>query len=108
MAPQKPRTLAQLKAEKRGETVRAQHDRNYKRDPALDTLYGSARWRKVRALKVSRSPLCEVCTTEGRTTAAEQVHHIKKARTHPHLAYAMENLMSVCVPCHAKLDAGKA
>ena len=39
-------------------------------------VYNTQRWRDLRALKLARSPLCEVCLNAGRTKAAEHVDHI--------------------------------
>lgn len=60
------------------------------------------RWRKVRDIKLKRSPLCERCRNQGRTVPATMVHHIvaiKKGGA----AYNLENLMSVCVRCHDEI-----
>lgn len=49
-------------------------------------------------------PLCEACLTEGRTTAAVDVHHIVKISVRPDLRLDENNVMAVCRPCHKKLD----
>ena len=105
--PTKPRTLGQLKAAQRGESVRAQHDRyydNHQRDPEMRTFYGSQRWKDTRSTKIKRDPLCQPCEAKGRTEPAAHVHHIKKARTHPGLRHTASNLLSVCTRCHDEIE----
>ncbi len=75
-----------------------------RRDPDAQAIYDSARWKRVRALKIDADPLCEVCEREGRTTLAAQVHHVVKVRDEPGRAYDMANLMSVCRSCHARIE----
>lgn len=56
----------------------------------------------MRELKIAQQPLCEMCLKEGKTTIAEDVHHIESfMSTDDHmrrmaLAYDYENLMSIC------------
>jgi len=104
-----PKTLSQLRAEKRGDkSTRTQTDRYYeqqrKADPkqrAAKKLYNSARWKKVRALKLSRNPICETCAENGRTTGHRlHVHHIQHVHDAPHQAFDLDNLRTVCLPCH--------
>lgn len=69
-------------------------------------IYKSTRWRKLRELKIAQQPLCEMCLKEGKTTIAEDVHHIESFMlTDDHmrrmaLAYDYENLMSICKMHH--------
>lgn len=69
-------------------------------------IYKSARWRSLRAMKIAEQPLCEVCLKEGRTTIAEDVHHIQSFMSTDDpvrrraLAYDYENLMSICKMHH--------
>lgn len=69
-------------------------------------IYKSTRWRKLRELKIAQQPLCEMCLKEGKTTIAEDVHHIESfMSTDDHmrrmaLAYDYENLMSICKMHH--------
>lgn len=89
--------------------------RNRDRDRAYDAaraddpdraLLKSARWQKVRRLKLSRNPLCEDCEERGLVEPAEEVHHILPRREYPDLAFVMSNLRSLCRPCHRRHDAG--
>jgi 5-methylcytosine-specific restriction endonuclease McrA len=69
----------------------------------------SAKWKKVRWLKITMNPLCEdphgFHARKGTTETATQVHHIISAGSRPDLAFDAENLMSVCASCHARLEA---
>lgn len=72
-------------------------------------IYNSTRWRTIRATKISMDPLCEMCAEAGRTTPAEDVHHITSFMTtddparRKFLAYDYANLMSLCKQCHQKI-----
>lgn len=67
----------------------------------------SRRWKKVRALKLSENPLCERCLhLHNRPVPAVHVHHIKSRLDRPDLTFAMSNLMSLCVQCHAEVERG--
>ncbi len=76
-------------------------------------IYNTAHWRKLRDYKLRISPLCEMCLKEGRTTAAEEVHHIvsfmetTNQDVRIQLAFDDENLMSVCKVCHQKMHNSK-
>lgn len=61
-------------------------------------FYGSARWQRIRKMKLAANPYCEVCNRRP----AQHVHHLKKARDEETLRYAIENLQSICPWCHAK------
>lgn len=69
-------------------------------------IYNSERWRKLRAWKFSRNPLCEQCLERGRTTPAEDIHHKQSFMStddpvlRNELAYNYENLVSLCKKCH--------
>lgn len=70
--------------------------------PASDRPTTSARgygatWRRVRRLKLQRSPLCELAL-EGCTGWATEVHH----RDHDTRNNSAANLCSVCRNCHLK------
>lgn len=59
-----------------------------------------ATWQKVREMKANQDPLCQECLKTGRTVPLDKVHHIKPIETHPELRLVMENLRSLCTPCH--------
>lgn len=66
-------------------------------------IYNTTRWRNLRAAYLSVNPLCSECLAEGKTTAAEEVHHVvsfmnaapdlSKMRE---LAYDWNNLQGLC------------
>lgn len=73
----------------------------YERDRKIIKKY-DRRWRKIREAYISAHPLCEICAKNGKTIAAEEVHHIKPLKwggTHD-----FNNLMSLCQSCHTKLE----
>ena len=65
----------------------------------------SARWQRLRAQHLKAHPLCEHCQAKGRTTLATEVHHIVKCHDDPWLQHDPNNLVSLCQPCHAPMQA---
>lgn len=80
---------------------------------ARQAIYNTPRWKKLRAFKLSRDPLCERCKAKGRVTAASEVHHMTSFMTtsdlkkRDALAYALDNLESICRQCHIEEHKGK-
>lgn len=74
-------------------------------DSPYHHIYTSARWRKLRAAHLSTEPLCRYCTEQGRTELATVVDHITPIRDAPDRAFDMENLQSLCDPCHSSVKA---
>ena len=64
-------------------------------------LYGSARWRRLRALVLNEEPLCRLCERQGKTTAADTVDHIKEHKGDVALFYDRDNLQPLCASCHS-------
>jgi 5-methylcytosine-specific restriction endonuclease McrA len=59
-------------------------------------------WAKFRLIALKRDHyLCVECLAAGRVTSAEHVHHIKKVCDHPELRLVLDNVISICQPCHA-------
>ena len=81
----------------RVETNRIQKRSLDHRETAVARGYTS-RWARVREMKLRRDPVCEDCTSEGRTTRAEIVHHIDGNPRHNEF----ENLRSLCRVCHGR------
>ena len=78
--------------------ARRQYDR-YEREPNVKKMYGH-RWEKIRNMYIKAHPLCEECLKNGKSTLADEVHHvlpIKRGGTHD-----FDNLMSLCKSCHNK------
>ncbi len=65
-------------------------------------FYNSTRWKRARAVKLGREPLCEEHLKQKRTVVATQVHHKISRKERPDLAYDIDNLESLCVSCHSK------
>jgi len=55
-------------------------------------------WRKIRKAQLARQPLCEECSKQGTTTAANTVDHVD-GDTYNNLS---SNLASLCVACHSR------
>ena len=77
-----------------------------------DTLRGSStargydyQWKRTRLVALRRDHfLCQRCLQmENRPTPATEVHHIIGIDEDPSLRLVVENLMSVCSPCHKVL-----
>lgn len=72
-------------------------------------IYNTARWRELRESKLRNNPLCEKCLEEGRTTPADDIHHIQSFMSSDDpiirkaLAFDSNNLMSLCDWCHQKV-----
>ena len=77
------------------------HGREARRQRAADSgdaWYSSRPWRRLRALKLSLTPLCEVSDCRQPAT---QVDHRLDRRTHPHLELVLDNLTSLCASHHS-------
>lgn len=72
-------------------------------------IYNSARWRRIREVKLMTTPLCERCAEVGRVSSAEDVHHMVSfmSTDDPEkrlfLAYDYSNLQSLCKKCHQEI-----
>lgn len=64
-------------------------------------LYNSKRWRDLRLIILTRSPLCVPCREKGRLVPATTVHHVKPHRGDQSLFWDSTNLQSVCSSCHS-------
>src|SRR5262249_20422003 len=59
----------------------------------------SARWPALRLQAKRRDGFrCVQCGARGRL----EVDHIEPVRTHPELAFALENLQTLCAACHSR------
>jgi 5-methylcytosine-specific restriction enzyme A len=75
----------------------------YKRNKVAKKFYDSIAWKKCRKLVLLRDNyLCQECLSVGQVTSADMVHHIKSFEDHPELALDIDNLASLCYPCHNK------
>lgn len=62
--------------------------------------YASRRWRRIRAELLTKHPLCEFCTKQGRVTPATIADHIE-----PHRGdlekFWNSPLQALCATCHS-------
>lgn len=72
-----------------------------KRPSAAGRGYGAA-WKRLRALKLRETPLCEQCAEMGRDEPATVVHHLDPISSGGKVLCPIERLQSVCLPCHSK------
>lgn len=83
--------------------------RQYKPKEANTKAYNSTRWTKIRATMMRDYPVCQRCLEQGRTTAAQLVHHIIPWQTgrsedeQEALMYDYSNLQTLCHICHNEL-----
>src|SRR4051812_15978230 len=94
-----PSRIATHKTAIPGPTKRETYDR-YARDRESYEFYKSPAWRRLRAMKIRQSPLCERCLKSGRYVNAAIVHHVIELRADWSLAFEWDNLESLCSPCH--------
>lgn len=59
-----------------------------------------ADWRKLRDFHLANNPLCAVCASRGRTTAAVCVDHVLPVAVNPSRRLDPTNLRSCCRSCH--------
>ena len=67
-------------------------------------FYQSTAWRKLRAVKLAREPMCEECARQGRATPAQMVDHIVPINKGG-APLDVDNLQSLCNACHARKSA---
>jgi len=86
-----------------------------RRDTDYDKRRGSAsargydsRWKKLRARKINRNPLCEHCFERGEVTPATEVDHRIPIAEAPERRLDWDNLQSLCHPCHVRKTAEDA
>lgn len=70
-------------------------------DKAAVAIRASSRWTRLSKQIRAAFPICQRCEElGGPLRASEEVHHVKKVQTHPHLAYNPANLRALCRDCH--------
>ena len=67
---------------------------------AYHKLYKSKAWTKGRLVFLASNPLCVRCQSQGRTTAATVVNHIKPHKGDLVLFFDQANWQPLCAPCH--------
>lgn len=74
---------------------------NKARDKESISFYNSKAWKRVRYQALVRdNHLCVHCYAQERFTPAEMVDHIIEVKDNPNLKLSLENLQSLCNPCH--------
>ena len=81
-------------------------ERDDRRGSSTARGYGSD-WQRLRVRKLQADPLCEGCKSQGRVSLAEEVDHIVRIVERPDLRLDMDNLQSLCRPCHAAKSAAE-
>lgn len=78
----------------------------YRDIPQIKARYKSKKWQKVRKLKLSMQPFCEVCLLKGIYTPAYIVHHKEYITDQNYfddnVFFNLDNLQSICLDCHNK------
>ena len=69
------------------------------------SFYNTTKWKELRLLKLQMNPLCEHCLRENKITPATEVDHIIPIQQRPDLALDINNLQSLCKPCHSRKTA---
>lgn len=68
-------------------------------------IYGTARWKRLRAVRLREFPFCEIgniCVRrKGHAAVSTDVHHLKGVVEFPLLAWEYSNLQAACHECHA-------
>ena len=74
----------------------------YARDPAIQGLYNSTRWKHERKRFLDAHPLCECeeCKANDRTTAATMVDHKIPHNGDIKLFWNKSNWQAMSLPCH--------
>lgn len=69
-----------------------------------ESIYGTARWKKIHNIKKKNNPLCETCLKKGIVTPMDLADHIKEILDGGK-PFDINNTQSLCVKCHAKKTA---
>ena len=73
------------------------------RDPEIEKLYNSKRWRETSPLVKSKNPICQRLDDSGRqcTHASAVVHHLVDPKVNATIFFDWQNLVAVCTQHHA-------
>ena len=67
---------------------------------AYEPRYKTRRWRRIREIALTKSPLCVHCRDVGRVTPARVVDHIIPVRQGGEF-WSLDNLATLCDSCHS-------
>jgi 5-methylcytosine-specific restriction enzyme A len=71
------------------------------REDNLMKFYKSKEWRSLRKVALQRDHYeCQSCKRKGKYRKGQNVHHMKELKEHPALALTLDNLETLCIPCH--------
>ena len=87
-----------------GPSRHADYDRT-RRNADSTRFYRSRAWLKTRLIKLGEHPQCELCWARGELVMATMVHHKVEIDSDPGRALDLDNLQSLCHPCHGRLHA---
>ena len=68
------------------------------------SFYSSRSWQDLRRYKLCKDPFCEKCSTPESPVMAQECHHIAEVKDCPEKRLILNNLMSLCKPCHSKIS----
>ena len=88
-------------AEHRGYCDKHKRDRPIKRLEHSKMYYSKA-WKRMRAIHLLNSPLCECCSLHGYVEIAKDVDHIIPHRGDKKIFNNTNNLQSLCKSCHSR------
>jgi 5-methylcytosine-specific restriction protein A len=83
-----------------------QREQDARRGSSAERGYGY-RWQQYREVFLRENPLCVHCAAEGRTTASNEVDHIKPHRGDAVLFWDPSNHQALCKSCHSAKTAGE-
>lgn len=65
----------------------------------ITRFYDSRQWRRVRLIQLAKEPLCRACKSMGVITSGVVADHIVPISQGGE-RFDMDNLQSLCTPCH--------
>ncbi len=83
-------------------TIKRLKKRSTKLIAKRDTFYNGRPWRRLRSIKLSEEPRCEVSLSLGVTERGTIVDHRLSRRFWPHLEYEKDNLITMNDHYHQK------
>ncbi|TIV38951.1 MAG: HNH endonuclease [Mesorhizobium sp.] len=64
-------------------------------------LYSTARWKRLREVKLAQQPLCEWCLEQEIVEPATEVHHADGGHKGDVVKFWTGPFVSTCKPCHS-------
>lgn len=77
----------------------SQQQSRYNRDPRVQRMYNSKRWREIRQAQLDGEPFCRECRRQGRWVKASHADHIEPHNGDEEKFWHGE-LQSLCDSCH--------